>query len=167
MKCSCGCDKKFSSYSKKIKVRPNSPTRIPLHGNTGQYNVNWNGGTSEYPNHSLMKKIRKVKLIQTNGKCEDCGKKKKKLHVHHLDGTKTNHAINNLRVVCYKCHFDNYHKGRKGRKPMLFQGVPLKEIAKIAGTTFGTVRGVLLGGQRSIYFEEKIRLAITSLTSIP
>ncbi|MFQ3576949.1 MAG: HNH endonuclease signature motif containing protein [Cytophagales bacterium] len=40
--------------------------------------------------------------------CESCSKDlskdKKFLHVHHIDGIKSNNSINNLKVVCIGCH---------------------------------------------------------------
>lgn len=82
----------------------------------GPKNPNWKGGVSDYPNHHQMKKIRKEKIKEV-GKCEDCGTKSKKLEVHHLDKSKTNHAPENLRVVCHKCHVSLYHRDVVGRKP--------------------------------------------------
>ena len=77
----------------------------------------WKGGKSAYKDHSLMKRNRKIKLRQSNNSCEDCGisSDKKTLHVHHLDQSKDNHLLENLKIVCPKCH-GIYHKGQRGRK---------------------------------------------------
>jgi 5-methylcytosine-specific restriction endonuclease McrA len=55
-----------------------------------------------YPNHSLMKKNRLIKLKQTKCKCEVCGGKASV--IHHLDGSMDNHKLENLSTLCPKCH---------------------------------------------------------------
>ena len=79
----------------------------------GVNNCNWNGGVSDYKDHSLMKRQRKIKLKQTKGKCEICQGEGKQ--IHHIDGTKDNHKLGNLIFVCYKCH-GVLHIGRKKKK---------------------------------------------------
>jgi hypothetical protein len=37
------------------------------------------------------------------------------LHVHHIDGKRSNDAITNLAVLCNRCHADAHTKGRTGR----------------------------------------------------
>lgn len=81
--------------------------------NKGEKNCNWNGGTSEYPNHYQMKKIRE-ELLSKNSLCQHY-KKEKSFCIHHLDKKKGNHDIKNLIVVCAKCHIRYYHKGEIGR----------------------------------------------------
>ena len=80
----------------------------------GSNNINWRGGVSEYPDHHSMKKARAKKLKIVGGKCEDCGETTKTLQVHHLDGSKDNHVLKNLKILCPKCH-GLYHRGK--RKP--------------------------------------------------
>ena len=58
-------------------------------------------GTSEYPNHILMKKNRLIILLH-NPRCEMCGKKA--ITIHHKDFTKTNHQLSNLQALCQNCH---------------------------------------------------------------
>ena len=73
---------------------------------------------AEYPNHAYFKKTRLIKLIDVNYKCEICHEEAKV--VHHIDGTKDNHAVENLKALCHKCHIRVYHSGHrhpyKGRK---------------------------------------------------
>ena len=103
-----------------------------MQGLKGEKNVNWNGGTSEYPNHYLMKLNRKIKLKQTNGKCEICGNIANQ--IHHIDNSKNNHLLNNLLVVCRKCH-NKIHSGRKNStsKFIRLYGMTLKEMANRYG----------------------------------
>jgi hypothetical protein len=80
----------------------------------GERNGRWSGGNSEYKNHSLFKRQRLARLKQESCKCEHCGKKAN--YVHHLDGSKDNHELSNLRVVCAKCHRGIYHSGPRGKR---------------------------------------------------
>ncbi len=69
---------------------------------------NWKGALYGYPNHGKMKRARRMKMEQTGGVCEDCGIKKKIMNIHHIDKSKDNHALENLRLLCPKCHC-KYH----------------------------------------------------------
>lgn len=82
----------------------------------GERNTNWNGGVSEYPNHYKMKKLRKEKLELVGNNCEECGVEKpnSKLELHHLDGSKDNHTLENFLLLCCKCHRGIYHSGPYG-----------------------------------------------------
>ena len=59
-------------------------------------------GVAEYPNHYKMKTNRLFKLKQAKGKCEVCHQEAK--YIHHIDGSKDNHKLENLSVLCNKCH---------------------------------------------------------------
>jgi hypothetical protein len=83
---------------------------------SGERNPRWNNGASEYPNHAEFKRQRIIKLHSVDYTCEECGAYANECH--HKDKTKTNHAQNNLIVLCRKCHMSLYHAGchRKPRK---------------------------------------------------
>jgi hypothetical protein len=100
----------------------------------GERNGNWKGGVADYTNHYDMKKARLLKLEQVGAKCEECGKRKpkEKLMVHHLDGSKDNHDLDNFKLVCHKCHISVYHAKR-------FNGLTVKEIAVKVGCSLGIV----------------------------
>jgi len=68
----------------------------------GGNNPKWKGGIAEYPNHYKMKIARIEKFKLSKGLCEIC--KKKADVIHHIDGTKTNHELNNLIILCSACH---------------------------------------------------------------
>lgn len=108
-------------------------------GIRGKSNPNWQGGTSEYPNHHEMKKNRLLKLSEAEFRCEMCYKKKA-LEVHHKDGSKTNHEIKNLLAVCRKCHMklDQRMAGRPKK-----YGEGLVELSKKFGVSTGTVKRFL------------------------
>jgi len=59
-------------------------------------------GDSPYKNYHIMKKSRIVLLKRTKGRCELCDNRGK--HIHHLDNSGTNHNLENLILVCSKCH---------------------------------------------------------------
>ena len=60
----------------------------------GTNNPRWNNGNSEYPNHSEFKRARIKVLQRSKGKCEICGAPARL--VHHIDGEKNNHSLDNL-----------------------------------------------------------------------
>ncbi len=95
----------------------------------GKKNPRWNGGTSEYPNHCIMKKNRLIKLKETNRICEVCSKEGSM--IHHKDGTKTNHSIKNLLLVCPKCHniLHHNHRNRMSKCKIYFK-MSIEEIAE-------------------------------------
>ena len=81
---------------------------------TGDRNHNWKGGVSEYPHHGLMKHNRLVRLREAKNKCETCGKEA--YCIHHIDGSKNNHELSNLAVLCRSCH-NTLHAGDDRIKP--------------------------------------------------
>jgi hypothetical protein len=99
----------------------------------GERNPNWNGGTSEYPNHYQMKLLRIKKLKQTKGLCEICSEKGKE--VHHKDGSKTNHTIKNFIFLCHKCHMKIFHSKPHISKYTKLYGMTLIEMARKYGGT--------------------------------
>ena len=108
-------------------------------GGTGKNNNRWNGGISEYPNHGQLKRNRLEKLKQAGNKCEVCGDEA--FCVHHLDGSVDNHDLDNLAVLCKKCHFI-LHAGRneknfsvrpKTSKYIREYGMTLREMAERFG----------------------------------
>lgn len=118
----------------------------PLNGtligwNKGSNNPRWNGGRSQYPNHYEFKKARREKLRQAKYKCEECGKRANV--VHHLDGSKTNHALENLKALCNGCHMNIYHKDHLGRKP-LFGNLSVREMSEKTGLTPAVIRKYFL-----------------------
>ena len=69
---------------------------------SGSLNPRWNGGNSEYPNHSQMKKIRLEVLKEANYICQFCGGVA--VEIHHKDLSKNNHSKDNLKACCHKCN---------------------------------------------------------------
>ena len=68
----------------------------------GKYSHWWRGGVSEYPNHHIMKKNRKI-ILNNNLFCQNC-KSARATQIHHIDESKDNHSLNNLMAVCQSCN---------------------------------------------------------------
>ncbi|MFA5323920.1 MAG: hypothetical protein WC373_14710 [Smithella sp.] len=79
----------------------------------GSDHWSWRGGVFEYPNHSLMKRLRLVKLESVNYVCEKCGGVA--TEVHHKDKNKAHHEVGNFVAVCHKCHIGCFHRDVGGR----------------------------------------------------
>jgi hypothetical protein len=101
----------------------------------GEHNHNWNGGTSEYKDHYLMKKLRLEKLESVNYICESCGGVA--VEIHHKDRDKTHHELNNFLAVCKKCH-RNIHCDQLGR-PRKYGIYTLKETSAILQVSIPTI----------------------------
>ena len=130
-------------------------------GKKGPDNPRWNGGASDYPDHYLMKINRMKKLQMTKCKCEICGERAEQ--IHHIDGTKKNHAIENLMAICHKCHgvlhtrieenlgkttpIHHYRKHRTNKisKFRNLFGRSVEEFALISGLSFSAVYKILNG----------------------
>lgn len=75
-------------------------------------------GHQTYPNHSLMKRNRLIRL-ELNPICQHCGSEPSVM-VHHIDFTKTNHDVDNLLALCSaKCH-KYYHMKSTNRNETRF-----------------------------------------------
>ncbi len=115
---------KFKKYG-----NPTEPSHISDCGVRGEKNDRWRGGVSYYPNHYLLKKNRIIKLQQTKGRCEVCNKKG--YIVRHKDGSRTNHSLDNLLLLCSKCR-EIICRGRgvSTSKYIRIYGMPLRDISK-------------------------------------
>jgi len=145
-----GCQKKHVAkgfctfhYQRYIHKRPlDLPLNYRLTGKLGGAkegkNINWKGGIAEYPNHYQMKKIRKQKLIEGNYICQLCGQKANE--VHHIDKTKTNHNLDNLIILCHKCHMINFHRQKKQTSKFIrLYGNTVEDIKKILNKSYWQV----------------------------
>lgn len=54
------------------------------------------------PQHRISQKSRKER-------CESCGEKRN-LHVHHVNGDRMDHRLENLKTLCIKCLLHKAHK---------------------------------------------------------
>ena len=57
---------------------------------------------------NLLDKNRLIVLEKSNYKCEKCGGSTK--WVHHRDGKRINHGLENLQVLCPQCHVNLHYE---------------------------------------------------------
>ena len=88
----------------------------------GENHWSWKGGVSEYPDHNTLKKNRLIKLREVDGKCEECGGLANQ--VVRKDGSKSNHAVKNLKAVCSKCRGENIKKFGKSKYKNVYGRIP-------------------------------------------
>lgn len=122
-----GCNKVAHAHG----LCPTHNVRLKKHGDVNIVKTRGRkrttGTGSEYPNHSLLKKNRLIKL-KMNPICEYCGELKSKL-THHRDGTKTNHSIPNLMALCGRsCHV-KVHNEMFIKQNMRREKSPCKSLA--------------------------------------
>jgi len=128
------------SLNKKYGLKHTSTESLQGISTSGDKNVHWNGGVSEYKNHYIMKKIRK-EMLKDSPACEDCGNSKA-IHVHHKDKTKDNHSVDNLKLLCIKCHV-KYHIGdSKSYKYKNIYGMSLEKLSKHFGKSRQEIRHI-------------------------
>ena len=158
-----GCDKGIlstSTYCGRHKDRFDAGLSLDLNiklvpgPGDGARNHRWNNGKQKYPNHRFLQKQRLIKLKSVNYKCEECDKPA--VLTHHLDGTKTNHSLENLKALCVKCHISIYHKDDVGRKGTLVPGYTLRDLSEKMGCSSATVYNFIKKGKKSKKYQDKI-----------
>jgi len=108
------------------------PLNLPFDPRHGERNGNWNGGTSYYPNHSWLKKIRKQRLEEESYQCQIC--KSPANLTHHFDEDRSNQDPANLIVLCHSCHFKYFHPEvgtKKIGKYKCLYGMNVLEICRV------------------------------------
>lgn len=106
----------------------------------GPGNPRWNGGTSEYQDHYLFKRVRIEKLKAVQGKCEICGERARM--VHHIDESTSNHDPSNLLAICHPCHRALHvteNGGCKTSKYIRIYGMTLENIAALTQLNPSTI----------------------------
>lgn len=79
---------------------------------------------------------RSIKINITNATCELCGEKG--AHVHHKDGGKRNHELDNLQMLCTSCHIMMHSGERANTSKRREYGMTMKKIAKIMNISVNT-----------------------------
>lgn len=71
------------------------------------------------------------KIKEAGGICEWCGKKTKKIEIHHKDFSRLNNEINNLCALCPSCHKKEHYKNGRVRKNEKGKETKLVKVVKI------------------------------------
>ena len=111
----------FSRYAKKFKCYKHNQGGK---GISRKKNINktvddiLSGKRSNFQTFKLKQKLLLLGIKEN--KCEICGcvnwqGKPLKMELHHIDGNRTNHNLNNLQMLCPNCHSqtDNYTSKNK------------------------------------------------------
>jgi hypothetical protein len=93
---------------------------------SGERNPRWNGGVSDYPNHSLMKRLRKEVLEEAGYICEKCGGVADR--IHHRDNDKSHQEKSNYMPSCHGCNMSLHGGARQIRQPRAEWKERLKEF---------------------------------------
>lgn len=125
-----------------------------------------------YENSNEWLKQKKIKMELERGVCEDCSGVAK--DIHHIDGSKSNHSLDNLMALCVKCHKGNYHAGPRGpqkkraskfiySKIIIYRrkslGLNQKDVAKIANMSRFRFGEIERGDSDNITISELSRIA--------
>jgi hypothetical protein len=97
----------ISAFVDKFEI-PRQPVNHKLKGSPGVRNGAWRGGVAAWPYSSDWKSLARQIRDRDKWTCQDCGECRKywgvNLHVHHIDGDKTNNDPSNLISLCSACH---------------------------------------------------------------
>jgi len=91
--------------------------QTPWNKNIEYTQIQWD----KHPNFKGGKKsyVKMVKRLKLKPVCEACGKSEedfgRRMHVHHIDTNRENNKLNNISILCVKCH-NNLHKNWRFRK---------------------------------------------------
>jgi hypothetical protein len=118
--CSVSCSTKYRNLHNNPSKRPEVKNKISLnHADvSGSNNPMFGKKGKEAPGYidgrnSITGDIwRKIALLNKPQACEICGEQisGRKLHIHHKDKNHNNNSLDNLQVVCVRCHNLIIHK---------------------------------------------------------
>jgi hypothetical protein len=110
-KCDCGEDVSWNRRKNRWNVYADGHYTL-----RGPQSPSWKGGTSLLPYtwdwHHISRRMRR----RDKQTCRDCGRKFREgdpdLHVHHIDGDKSNNEEGNLACLCRGCHIAEHNRMR-------------------------------------------------------
>jgi len=87
----------------------------PMYGRTGDSAPSWIDGRNSYSG-DLWRRIAFANM--KHRECEICGvalSESRELHIHHIDKNRSNNNIDNLMIVCVKCHNNILHPKKRNK----------------------------------------------------
>ncbi len=85
-------------------------------GMPGEKNPMWEDGRSQIPySPGWARKVKETAWQRAEHRCEICGGVPR--DTHHMDFQKNNHALDNLQVLCRKCHKRLHADHLKNKNP--------------------------------------------------
>jgi len=88
-----------------------------------------------YKDHYRLKKNRLIKIDQEKGRCEQCKQPANK--VKHIDSSRDNHDLSNLKLLCNECFGEALRSIKKVSKYRKLYGFTLDEMVKRWGKSSG------------------------------
>lgn len=100
------------STIKRFLIKHNISIRGRGTTQSGCMNPSWKGGESRSTKRRYAKEVLDLHGVDQYT-CQQCGYKSElRLNIHHKDGFKHNHSIDNLKVLCPSCHAKEHSKER-------------------------------------------------------
>lgn len=126
-------------YLCRVKISAGKDPDIKYTTPKGSLNWRWNGGVAYYKNHRALRQLRKQRIEDIGGKCEECLAiilPTSGLHVHHIDGDKNNHVYENLKLLCCRCRSIVYGPKKPSKK---YGKHTMRELASLTGYSYTAI----------------------------
>ena len=111
-------------------------------------------GGMNYPNIDEFCITRQKKLLQAKGRCQECRSVVSRLEAHHIDGTRDNHASENIIILCVKCHRSKHGGPRYSTKYTRLYGYTIKELSAKFGVSTNTIYELHAHGELSEFIKK-------------
>lgn len=108
------------------------------------------GTASGYRKSGEMRDNRMRALVAADFRCTICHQRRA-TQVHHIDGSKDNHALENLQAVCRKCHA-SLPRTTTTSKYLRQCGMTLMQMVELSGKSYGTVNRIMRDERRRADF---------------
>jgi len=123
--CSTSCGTRYRNITDNPSWKPEVRAKIsknhadvsgvngPMYGRKGPDAPGWIDGRNSYSG-DLWRRIAFANMSNRN--CEICGdeiKESRRMHIHHIDKDRNNNDLNNLMLVCVKCHNTVMHPRKR------------------------------------------------------
>jgi len=125
--CSASCATKYRNITDNPSWRPEVRVKIsmnhadvsgkngPMYGRRGEDAPGWIDGRNSYSG-DIWRRIAFANIKDKH--CEICGceiEESRKLHIHHIDKNRENNNLDNLMIVCVKCHNTVLHPRERNK----------------------------------------------------